>query len=51
MKIPQRLRNRLAVLSNDKQDVLWVEGFGACECVRIDDNTQRVLLIEYVKQE
>ena len=51
MKIPQQLRNRLAVLSNDKQDVLWVEDFGACECVRIDDKTQRVLLIEYVKQE
>ena len=51
MKIPQRLRNRLAVLSNDKQDVLWVEDFGACECVRVDENTKKVLLIEYVKQE
>lgn len=51
MKIPQPLRNRLAVLSNDKQDVLWVEDFGACECVRIDGNTKRVLLIKYVKQE
>ena len=51
MKIPLILRNRLAVLSNDKQDVLWVEGFGACECVRVDENTKKVLLIEYVKQE
>ncbi|MGN0115396.1 MAG: tRNA lysidine(34) synthetase TilS [Acutalibacteraceae bacterium] len=51
MKIPLDLRNRLAVLSNDKQDVLWVEDFGACECVRVDENTKRVLMIEYVKQE
>lgn len=51
MKIPQKLRNRLAVLSNDKQDVLWVEGFGSCDAARVDDNTQRVLLIDFEKQE
>lgn len=51
MKIPIDIRNRLAVLSNDKQDVLWIEGFGACESARVDENTKRVLLIEYLKQE
>lgn len=46
MKIPEKMRNRLAVLSNDKKDVLWVENCGVSECAKIDGDTRRVLVIE-----
>lgn len=47
MKIPKSVRNRLAILSNDKNEILWVENVGAAKNFEVTEDTQRVLYIKY----
>ena len=47
MKIPQVLRNRLAILSNDKNEIIWVENVGAAADFAVTENTRNVLCIKY----
>ena len=47
-KISVQNRNRLSILSNDKNDVLWVENCGVDEKYAVDDNTENIVIISTI---
>lgn len=44
-KIPIAIRNNIAIISNSKNEILWVESLGVSDIAVIDENTKNVLII------
>lgn len=48
-KIPVNERNRLGILSNDKNDIIWIERLGVTDKYAVDENTKRALIVKNIK--
>ena len=44
-KIPIAMRNNIAIISNSRNEILWVESLGVSDIAVIDENTKNVLII------
>ena len=45
-KIPQSMRDRLAVLSDDTNGVIWLENYGTNQKFKVSADTKRIIVIE-----
>lgn len=43
-KVPPEKRSKFSMIA-DKSDILWLEGFGACESLKINSSTKQILII------
>jgi len=45
-KIPQKIRDRIAVLSDENGNVIWLDGYGVNGPYKAEKNTKNILIIE-----
>ena len=48
-KIPKNERNRIPILTNAKNDIIWIYGHRICHDFRVTEQTQKVLAIKGIK--
>ena len=45
-KVPQNIRSRIPILTNDKDDIIWVYGQRIAHFCRVTDKTKKMLYIQ-----
>ena len=47
-KIPQNIRDNIAILSDDDGNVIWLEGYGTNKPYRVNKNTKKILVVSNI---
>ncbi len=47
-KIPQNIRDNIAILSDDDGNVIWLEGHGTNKPYRVNKNTKKILVVSNI---
>ncbi|MBQ5324951.1 MAG: tRNA lysidine(34) synthetase TilS, partial [Oscillospiraceae bacterium] len=47
-KIPQKIRDTIAVLSDEQGNVVWVDGYGTNRPYKAEKHTENILIIEKI---
>ena len=45
-KVPQNIRHRIPILTNDKDDIIWVYGQRIADFCRVTDKTKKMLYVQ-----
>ena len=45
-KIPKHVRHKIPILTNDKDDIIWVYGQRIDQFYRVTDNTKKILIVQ-----
>lgn len=51
LKIPQSERNHVLMLVANGNEVLWIDGVGIAECVKVTEGTQKMAIIYFADKE